>query len=200
MIAWVTVATWANTAVPQAFRAGASCQWLGPATSHILTLQLFTRISVYPFLITFSPPKDSKMALRFGRTHTYVSDSKANDETRHCIKNVFLCGLTLGSVGLLWTFEKSKAAFALSASEIKESVVEYTSSSIINPGLSGRLVHITSSDIAPGRELADPSFGLSFPKAWSVQRNTEYCQWLEISNSHVVKHDDGTETVRLMAI
>lgn len=131
--------------------------------------------------------------MRVGRTFAYHGGR--DPAGARCVWGAVLTAFTLFATYFLWTSERDKAAFALSASELRDSVVEAPATTV-NPALTGRIIHVASTSVAPGQTLSDPDFGLSFPGAWGVSRHTEYCQWLESAVSSTVKESDGSETVR----
>lgn len=80
--------------------------------------------------------------MRIGRTYTLRSNSKVSDEQRRCIWNVVLTLFTIGATCFLWVTERDKAAFALSANEIRESVVEAPQG--VEPSNVKSLIHVSS--------------------------------------------------------
>lgn len=134
--------------------------------------------------------------MRIGRTYVFRSDSRQSDGCRRWLCGLALVALSVATATLLWVTERDKAGFVLSTGELRTTCIE-ASPVNVDASLIGRLVHVSSDDVAPGQALADKGFGIAFPASWGVTRTTEYCQWDETPVSSTVQHDDGTETVRV---
>lgn len=100
----------------------------------------------------------------------------------------FLVGLV--SVGIVWysiSTETSVGITLKAIDEIKSQIVPLDinqlsdePSVIADLKLGGKLVHISSSVV--NASISDPDFNLHFNGAFKMFRNTEYCQWQELSH------------------
>jgi hypothetical protein len=79
----------------------------------------------------------------------------------------------------------------------RESVVVQEAGPEPSPYHAGSVVHmaVEPAGVRPQRSAYDPGFGLTATGAFTLQREAQFCQWVQTHVDHTTKHSDGTETV-----
>ena len=129
---------------------------------------------------------------RTGRTHVRRyrrSQSQSQSDKR-------ILGFILYAVFIVLFYfwaknEHYEREMRLAFDEVKDEVV-YTQGDAVNYYNSGKLVHFTTNQVVPSDVLIDQDFQLiSPPNTLKMKRVEEYCQWIEIRETHTREDSEG---------
>ena len=122
--------------------------------------------------------------IRRGRTHFNHGPADKRGVLGVLSILIIIALLVAPPILLLHTESARHSRYMALSSAIDSDIVELNRNGDLN-GISGALAHGTSSSI--DTISTDPFVGISIPGAMTLKRNTQYCQWSEVSSRHCQK-------------
>jgi len=121
--------------------------------------------------------------------HVSHGEKKCNQDFSRIILAILAVAVCLGLMYAEWDWKQKNDAYM----DVRYSVSSVHDTSVSEYNV-GQLVHLTSSEVAPDKELVDADFGFHGRNSLRVKRRAEYCQWQEFSRDQ--KDERNGETYR----
>lgn len=128
--------------------------------------------------------------MRFGRSVTFTRQS-TSPETSAMVASVIIGIIGLVGAGFAWRFHSQYKTFLAA----RESV--FVTEAGLSPSAhhAGSVVHLATGAVGTRRPASDAGFGLTATGAFALEREAQFCQWIETYTERTEKLEGGTERV-----